>query len=42
VEYESKREEEFYDVSLVIKGCKDVYESFDKYTETELLNGENQ
>ena len=42
VDYESKREEEFYDVSLVVKGCKTVYDSFDKYTETELLNGDNQ
>ena len=42
IDYESAREEEFYDIQLDVKGCKDVYESFKKYSEKELLNGENQ
>eukprot|EP00002_Diphylleia_rotans_P030205 TRINITY_DN6196_c0_g2_i12.p1 TRINITY_DN6196_c0_g2~~TRINITY_DN6196_c0_g2_i12.p1 ORF type:complete len:667 (+),score=115.83 TRINITY_DN6196_c0_g2_i12:210-2210(+) len=42
VSYESKREESFYDLSLNVKGCKDIYESFKKYTEEEILEGENK
>jgi ubiquitin carboxyl-terminal hydrolase 7 len=42
VTYESKREEDFYDVQLDVKGCKDIYESLRKYTAKEMLDGENQ
>lgn len=42
VNYESKREEDFYDIQLDVKGCKNIIESFKKYTESELLEGENQ
>jgi hypothetical protein len=42
VKYESKRQEEFYDIQLDVKGCKDIYESFRKYTTVEMLDGENQ
>jgi ubiquitin carboxyl-terminal hydrolase 7 len=30
------------DLQLDVKGCKDVYESFDKYVEVERLEGENK
>eukprot|EP00002_Diphylleia_rotans_P005918 TRINITY_DN1515_c0_g1_i1.p1 TRINITY_DN1515_c0_g1~~TRINITY_DN1515_c0_g1_i1.p1 ORF type:complete len:1071 (-),score=238.11 TRINITY_DN1515_c0_g1_i1:366-3578(-) len=42
VDYESKREESFYDLSLNVKGCKDIYESFEKYVEEEMLEGDNK
>lgn len=42
IEYESSTEEPFYDIQLNVKGCKDIYASFDQYTATELLEGENQ
>jgi ubiquitin C-terminal hydrolase len=42
VAYESKREEDFYDVAVNVKGCINLLESFRQYTETELLEGENQ
>jgi ubiquitin C-terminal hydrolase len=42
VEYESSREEEFYDISLDVKGCKNIMESFDKYIAIEVLDGDNQ
>lgn len=42
VPFESKREEEFYDIQLDVKGCKNIYESFNKYIEKEMLEGENQ
>lgn len=32
----------FADLQLDVKGCKDVYESFDKYVEVERLEGENK
>lgn len=42
VPVESRRVEAFYDLSLNVKGCRDVYESFERYTETELLAKPNQ
>ena len=42
VPYESKREEDFYDIQLDVKGCKNIYESFQKYVDNEMLDGENQ
>lgn len=42
VEYKSTRKESFYDLQLDVKGCKDVYDSFDKYVEVEKLEGDNK
>lgn len=42
VPYKSTREEPFFDLSLTVKGNETIYESFDKYTEVELLNGDNK
>jgi hypothetical protein len=42
VQYESKRQEDFYDIQLDVKGCRNIYESFRKYTSIEMLDGENQ
>ncbi|MCO5606522.1 hypothetical protein L7F22_060710 [Adiantum nelumboides] len=42
VDYKSTRKESFYDLQLDVKGCKDVYASFDKYVEVENLDGDNK
>ncbi|KAF0983053.1 hypothetical protein FDP41_011031 [Naegleria fowleri] len=42
VDYESSRKEPFYDLQLNVKGCRNVYESFDQYILEETLQGENQ
>ncbi|KAL1549689.1 CSN-associated deubiquitinating enzyme Ubp12 [Salvia divinorum] len=42
VEYKSTRKESFYDLQLDVKGCKDIYSSFDKYVEVERLEGDNK
>ncbi|GLT63382.1 hypothetical protein SLA2020_359500 [Shorea laevis] len=42
VDYKSTRKESFYDLQLDVKGCRDVYASFDKYVEVERLEGENK
>ncbi|KAI3915068.1 hypothetical protein MKW92_007257 [Papaver armeniacum] len=42
VDYKSTRKESFYDLQLDVKGCKDVYASFDKYVEAERLEGDNK
>ena len=42
VEYKSTRKESYMDLQLDVKGCKNVYESFAKYTEVEMLDGQNQ
>ncbi|CAI9095954.1 OLC1v1032001C1 [Oldenlandia corymbosa var. corymbosa] len=42
VEFKSTRKESFYDLQLDVKGCKDVYASFDKYVEVEHLEEANQ
>ena len=42
VPYESKHEDSFYDLSLTVKGCKDLDASFKKYVEKERLDGDNK
>ncbi|KAL9238674.1 hypothetical protein vseg_013065 [Gypsophila vaccaria] len=42
VDYKSTRKESFYDLQLDVKGCQDVYASFDKYVEVENLDGDNK
>ncbi|KAL1549232.1 CSN-associated deubiquitinating enzyme Ubp12 [Salvia divinorum] len=42
VDFRSTRKESFYDLQLDVKGCKDVYASFDKYVEVERLEGDNK
>ncbi|KAK9841636.1 hypothetical protein WJX74_009141 [Apatococcus lobatus] len=42
VDYKSTRKESFMDLQLDVKGCKDIYGSFDRYTEVEKLEGQNQ
>jgi len=42
VDYKSTRKESFYDLQLDVKGCRDVYASFDKYVEVEKLEGDNK
>jgi ubiquitin carboxyl-terminal hydrolase 7 len=42
VNYVSSRVEVYSDLQLPIEGCKDVYESFQKYTAPEMLNGDNK
>ncbi|SMN20418.1 similar to Saccharomyces cerevisiae YMR304W UBP15 Ubiquitin-specific protease involved in protein deubiquitination [Maudiozyma saulgeensis] len=42
VDYESSRVEDFWDLQLNVKNMKNLAESFDSYTELELMNGENQ
>jgi ubiquitin carboxyl-terminal hydrolase 7 len=42
VSYKSAKTETFYDIQLNIKGKKNVYESFDDYVSTEILDDENK
>ncbi|XP_074565109.1 ubiquitin C-terminal hydrolase 13-like [Curcuma longa] len=42
VDYKSNRKESFYDLQLDVKGCQDVYASFDKFVEVEHLEGDNK
>ncbi|BFG20868.1 hypothetical protein CerSpe_071430 [Prunus speciosa] len=42
VDYKSTRKESFYDLQLDVKGCRDIYASFDKYVEVERLEGDNK
>lgn len=42
VDYESSREEDFYDIQLNVKGMKNLQESFQDYVQTEMLEGENK
>ncbi|KAI9203814.1 uncharacterized protein BJ171DRAFT_459923 [Polychytrium aggregatum] len=42
VEYESSRTEDYYDIQLNVKGCKNLTESFREYVTVETLEGENK
>ncbi|CAD6229664.1 unnamed protein product [Miscanthus lutarioriparius] len=42
VDSKSTRKESFYDLALDVKGCSDVYASFDKYVAVERLDGDNK
>lgn len=42
VDFTSSRLEKFYDLQLDVKGCKSIYDSFEKYIEVEMMNEENQ
>ena len=42
VDYESFREEEFYDLQMLVKDMGDLQHSFEQYIETEKLIGDNQ
>eukprot|EP00118_Oscarella_pearsei_P005571 m.25698 g.25698 ORF g.25698 m.25698 type:complete len:1114 (+) comp28916_c0_seq2:103-3444(+) len=42
VDYTSSRTEPFMDIQLNIKGKKNIFESFDDYIASELLNGDNK
>ena len=42
VDFKSCRTESFSEVQLNVKGCRNIYESFDRYVESEELKGDNQ
>jgi ubiquitin carboxyl-terminal hydrolase 7 len=42
VEFQSIREETFYDIQLPVKGFNNIYESLKDYTQEEDLTGENK
>ncbi|KAL7064088.1 hypothetical protein AAHC03_05089 [Spirometra sp. Aus1] len=42
VPYESKREENFYDIQLKVKGNRTIYEAFEEYITVETLDGDNK
>eukprot|EP01065_Artemidia_motanka_P010901 TRINITY_DN1585_c0_g1_i1.p1 TRINITY_DN1585_c0_g1~~TRINITY_DN1585_c0_g1_i1.p1 ORF type:complete len:1185 (+),score=312.19 TRINITY_DN1585_c0_g1_i1:66-3620(+) len=42
VDYTSTRNERFYDLTLVVRGNKDIYAAFEQYCEKDILDGENK
>ncbi|KAI8896168.1 hypothetical protein BC833DRAFT_554109 [Globomyces pollinis-pini] len=42
VNYESSRVEDYYDIQLNVKGCKNLHESFVDYCAVEMMDGDNQ
>ncbi|KAJ3098511.1 hypothetical protein HDU97_003967 [Phlyctochytrium planicorne] len=42
VDYESSRVEDFYDIQMNVKGCKNLMESFENYIVVETLDGDNK
>eukprot|EP01127_Copromyxa_protea_P015709 TRINITY_DN4568_c0_g1_i1.p1 TRINITY_DN4568_c0_g1~~TRINITY_DN4568_c0_g1_i1.p1 ORF type:complete len:1084 (+),score=246.91 TRINITY_DN4568_c0_g1_i1:30-3281(+) len=42
VDYSSSRKQTFYDISLNVKGCNSIYNSFSQYCEEEMLVGGDQ
>jgi len=41
IDYKNSKTEDFADLSLDVRGCADVYESFDKYVNQEVMSGDN-
>lgn len=41
-DYTSRKEEKFNDIQLNVKGCKNIYDSFNKFTEKEILDGDDK
>jgi ubiquitin C-terminal hydrolase len=42
VNFKSERAEFFNDLQLNVQGCSSIFESFEKYTEAEVLDGDNK
>lgn len=42
ISHESEKCEDFIDIQLDVKGCNNIYSSFDKYVEPVMLNGDMQ
>ncbi len=42
VDYRSTRDEAFYDLSLNVKGCKNLIDSFKQYVAIEFLTNDNK
>lgn len=42
VDYKSTHKHSFVDLQLYVKGQKDILDSFDDYTEVDMLDGQNQ
>jgi ubiquitin carboxyl-terminal hydrolase 7 len=42
VDYKSAKRDSYMDIFLDVRGCKNIYESFDKLTAEERLEGNNQ
>ncbi len=42
VDYESSRVEDYYDIQLNVKGCKNIQDSFVEYCSKETLSGDNK
>ena len=42
VEYTSSRSDVFSDISLDVKDCKNVYDSFDKFIQVQQMDGANK
>ena len=42
INFKSSRKETFQDLQLDVKGCKNIYDSFDNYCEVETLEGDNK
>lgn len=42
IDFQSSRKEAFQDLQLDVKGCNNIYDSFDRYCEVETLEGDNK
>ena len=42
VAYKSSKQDAYMDIFLDVSGCKDIYDSFDRLTAKERMEGDNQ